>query len=105
MEHNTYKHIRLGFILAAFSTTMQGFLLRPIHVITRRMAVRQVVARSYATQQSDTESYETVDPVSDYPQLPWNSRQNLPAKGWDDILLRRNYGDPVRRALPRLFAY
>jgi len=84
---------------------MQGFLLRPTRVILRRMVVRKVVARSYTTHQSETESYETVDPVSDYPQLPWNSRQNLPAKGWDDILLRRNYGDPVRRTLPCLFAY
>jgi len=85
---------------------MQGFLLRPAGIVARRMAVRKVVARSYTTQQSDTESYETVDPVPDYPQLPWNSRQNLPAKGWDDILLRRNYSDPVRRTLlPHVFVY
>ena len=78
-------------------TTMQGSLFRPALVAVRRMAVRRVVARSYTLQQPDAESYEVVDPVPDYPQLPWRSRQNFSAKGWDDMLLRRNYGDPVRR--------
>lgn len=76
---------------------MQGSVFRPALVAARRMAVRRVVARSYTLQQPDAESYEVVDPVPDYPQLPWRSRQNFSAKGWDDMLLRRNYGDPVRR--------
>jgi NADH dehydrogenase (ubiquinone) 1 beta subcomplex subunit 8 len=38
------------------------------------------------------------DPQLDgYPQLPYISRQRLPAKGWWDNQMRRNYGDHVRQ--------
>ncbi|KXN80889.1 hypothetical protein AN958_06933 [Leucoagaricus sp. SymC.cos] len=76
---------------------MHNALLRPALAATRRAAARHTAVRSYATQKPGPEvpDYSSVDPVPDYPQLPWNSRQNLPAKGWDDMLLRRNYGDPL----------
>lgn len=78
---------------------MHNSLLRPALAATRRVAAQRAFPlRSYATQppHAETESYETKDPVPDYPDLPWVSRQTLPAKGWDDMLLRRNYGDTVR---------
>ncbi|TFK74103.1 hypothetical protein BDN72DRAFT_886500 [Pluteus cervinus] len=46
--------------------------------------------RTYATP-----SQEPDPQLGDYPQLPWVSRQTLPAKGWDDPLLRRNFGDTL----------
>jgi hypothetical protein len=53
--------------------------------------------RSYAT----TQSSEEVDPqLNGYPQLPFVSRQYLPAKGWQDQLLRRNFGDTVSLDFP-----
>ena len=49
------------------------------------------ISRSYAT------SSEEPDPqLNGYPQLPWQSRQNLPPLGWHDNLTRRNFGDTVR---------
>lgn len=85
-----------------FVFLMHNSLLRPALAASRRVAAqRTLTTRSYATRSppphAETESYEEQDPVPDYPELPWVSRQNLPAKGWDDMLLRRNYGDPVRQ--------
>ncbi|KAH9838272.1 uncharacterized protein C8Q71DRAFT_806993 [Rhodofomes roseus] len=33
--------------------------------------------------------------LGDYPDLPYVSRQRLPALGWDDKQMRRNFGDPL----------
>ncbi|KAF5359196.1 hypothetical protein D9756_003117 [Leucocoprinus leucothites] len=75
---------------------MHNSLLRPTLLAARRAAAQHAAARSYVTKPNpEVPDYDTVDPVPDYPQLPWSSRQNLPAKGWDDMLLRRNYGDPL----------
>ncbi|PFH52924.1 hypothetical protein AMATHDRAFT_55791 [Amanita thiersii Skay4041] len=47
-------------------------------------------SRSYAS------GVEEPDPqLNGYPQLPWVSRQSLPPKGWNDDLMRRNYGDTL----------
>lgn len=87
-----------------FLVLMHNSLLRTTLAASRRAAAqRALVTRSYAAgpppPHAETESYEEKDPIPDYPDLPWVSRQTLPAKGWDDMLLRRNYGDPVRQNL------
>ncbi len=33
--------------------------------------------------------------LGDYPELPWESAQKLPHRGWWDEQDRRNKGDPV----------
>ncbi|KAI0925791.1 hypothetical protein AcW1_008123 [Taiwanofungus camphoratus] len=49
--------------------------------------------RSYATPATFKEDE---DPQLDgYPQLPYVSRQRLPARGWDDWQMRRNFGDTL----------
>jgi len=65
-------------------------------VIAARSAVRHrslpstSISRSYATPS------EEADPqLNGYPQLPWQSRQNLPPLGWQDNLTRRNFGDTL----------
>lgn len=51
---------------------------------------RVALTRSYATPPQE------VDPQLDgYPQLPFVQRGTLPARGWDDMLERRNFGEPV----------
>ena len=50
-------------------------------------------SRKYATPASVTEE---IDPqLNGYPQLPLVSRQYLPATGWWDNQMRRNFGDTV----------
>ncbi|TFK33244.1 hypothetical protein BDQ12DRAFT_707398 [Crucibulum laeve] len=47
--------------------------------------------RSYATPSS-----QEPDPqLNGYPQLPWVSRQTRDPHGWQDPLLRRNFGEPL----------
>jgi len=41
-----------------------------------------------ATQEKDPQ-------LGDYPELPWQSSQTLPPRGWWDQQMRRNFGDPV----------
>ncbi|KAF7773252.1 hypothetical protein Agabi119p4_5419 [Agaricus bisporus var. burnettii] len=75
---------------------MHSALIRPVVAGTRRAAL---ASRSYASQRPPTyeerPSYDTTDPEPNYPQLPYVSRQHLPPKQWDDMLLRRNYGDTL----------
>lgn len=47
-------------------------------------------ARPYASRA------EGPDQLTDYPKLPWVSRQTLPPKGWQDQQMRRNFGETVR---------
>ncbi|KAF7424194.1 hypothetical protein PC9H_009498 [Pleurotus ostreatus] len=47
--------------------------------------------RAYATPPKE----ETDPQLLGYPQLPFTSSQYLPAKGWQDSLMRRNYGDTL----------
>jgi NADH dehydrogenase (ubiquinone) 1 beta subcomplex subunit 8 len=54
-----------------------------------------VSRRAYATPVSYHQ--QEIDPqLGGYPQLPYISRQRLPAKGWWDGQMRRNFGDTVR---------
>ncbi|KAK0500423.1 hypothetical protein EDD18DRAFT_1149937 [Armillaria luteobubalina] len=57
---------------------------------TRPAAAFAVRSRAYAAEAA--KDPETDD---DYPKVPNVSRQYLPAKGWQDPLTRRNFGDPV----------
>ena len=61
-----------------------------------------VTAREYATASPKDEDPQ----LQGYPQLPYVSRQYLPAKGWQDSLMRRNVGDTVRpdRTAPALLS-
>lgn len=36
--------------------------------------------------------------LGDYPQLPWETTQLRPAKGWWDLQMRRNFGETVSNA-------
>ena len=78
--------------------------MNSIRVIAARSAARHRsltstnILRSYSTPSDEP------DPQLDgYPQLPWQSRQNLPPLGWDDNLTRRNFGDTVRQSRLELF--
>ncbi|KAF8554629.1 hypothetical protein OG21DRAFT_1462274 [Imleria badia] len=45
---------------------------------------------------ASTSAAQEKDPqLGDYPELPWQSRQTLPPRGWWDQQMRRNFGDPV----------
>ncbi|KAG6856889.1 hypothetical protein H0H87_012469 [Tephrocybe sp. NHM501043] len=45
---------------------------------------------------ASTSTKEEVDPqLNGYPQLPFVSRQHLTPYGWQDPLMRRNFGDPL----------
>jgi NADH dehydrogenase (ubiquinone) 1 beta subcomplex subunit 8 len=74
------------------STTMQAARRAPRALALVRT---QPFARTYATPVAYHQ--QEVDPqLNGYPQLPYINRQRLPAKGWDDPQLRRNFGDTVR---------
>ncbi|KAF8896459.1 hypothetical protein BD779DRAFT_1668241 [Infundibulicybe gibba] len=61
-------------------------ILRRVTAISKRPAT---YARYYATRPEP-------DPqLNGYPELPFVSRQHLPANGWQDSLLRRNFGDTL----------
>ncbi|KAG7451253.1 uncharacterized protein BT62DRAFT_884024 [Guyanagaster necrorhizus] len=69
-------------------------------LIARRAARVTSVARLTAALALRPRTYAieaAKDPESndDYPKVPSVSRQYLPATGWQDPLLRRNFGDPV----------
>lgn len=70
------------------------------NIILRRFAARSAVRYRSLTSTHTLRSYSTPseepDPqLNGYPQLPWQSRQSLPPLGWQDNLMRRNYGDTV----------
>ncbi|KAF5381963.1 hypothetical protein D9615_004451 [Tricholomella constricta] len=60
----------------------------------RVLALRS--ARPQNVRTVSTSTKEEVDPqLNGYPQLPFVSNQTLPALGWQDPLLRRNFGDTL----------
>ncbi|KAI0671778.1 hypothetical protein C8Q78DRAFT_991332 [Trametes maxima] len=77
--------------------------------VARRAALRaRAVApriRSYATPTTAAPTSpapltstlpEDDDPqLADYPRLPFVSKQTRPARGWEDLQFRRNYGEPL----------
>ena len=69
-----------------------------------RASARAARIRSYATPAATQASSEAVpvftgvddDPqLADYPRLPYVSKQTRPARGWEDMQFRRNYGETV----------
>ncbi|KAL0954510.1 hypothetical protein HGRIS_003477 [Hohenbuehelia grisea] len=69
-----------------------GAASRPLAARSKTLLIASSArTRTYSAQPSDE-----VDPqLNGYPQLPFESRQYLPAKGWQDELMRRNYGDTL----------
>jgi NADH dehydrogenase (ubiquinone) 1 beta subcomplex subunit 8 len=62
-----------------------------LRLASRRVAgVNSLRARSYATPAQEADPQ-----LNGYPQLPEVQRGTLPARGWDDMLERRNLGEPV----------
>lgn len=60
----------------------------------RHLKLSPLSWRAYATPA--TFKPQEKDPqLGDYPDLPWVSNQELPARGWWDQQMRRNFGDPV----------
>lgn len=53
-----------------------------------------LLSRTYATP-ATYKPHEKDPQLGDYPDLPWVSNQEFPAKGWWDQQMRRNFGDPV----------
>ncbi|KAG6853976.1 hypothetical protein C0991_011838 [Blastosporella zonata] len=52
--------------------------------------------RTPSSRAASTSSNEELDPqLNGYPQLPFVSRQHLTPHGWQDPLMRRNFGDPL----------
>ena len=80
----------------SFVTVMSSTILaaRKAGIRAALRANRIQAARSYS---APPVSYkEDHDPqLGDYPVLPYVNRQRLPARGWDDWQMRRNFGDPV----------
>ncbi|KAF8643228.1 hypothetical protein AX16_009118 [Volvariella volvacea WC 439] len=64
-------------------------------LLSKRIVTATVSATPSTCRRSHSTSEEPDPQLNGYPQLPWVSRQNLPAKGWQDMLLRRNFGDPL----------
>jgi NADH dehydrogenase (ubiquinone) 1 beta subcomplex subunit 8 len=67
------------------------------------IALRRIPGRLSPQSATQIRRYATTPPkqepdpqLNGYPQLPWVSRQNLPARGWQDPLMRRYFGDTVR---------
>ncbi|KAG8213307.1 Ndufb8, NADH dehydrogenase 19kDa subunit, partial [Butyriboletus roseoflavus] len=60
-------------------------------------AVRQRAPKSLRwCRAASTSATQEKDPqLGDYPDLPWQSSQTLPPRGWWDQQMRRNFGDPV----------
>ncbi|KAF6759941.1 hypothetical protein DFP72DRAFT_884723 [Ephemerocybe angulata] len=56
-----------------------------------RSTARAVVARSYATPSQPAADVNNLDPEN-VPAIP---RGTLPPRGWDDMLERRNIGEPI----------
>lgn len=60
----------------------------------RHLKLPLLSRRAYSTPA--TFKHQEKDPqLGDYPDLPWVSNQELPARGWWDQQMRRNFGDPV----------
>ncbi|EGN98894.1 NADH dehydrogenase 1 beta subcomplex [Serpula lacrymans var. lacrymans S7.3] len=65
-----------------------------VYASAKRIARIPPSHRSYATPA--TYNAQQRDPqLADYPDVPFVSNQTLPARGWWDQQMRRNFGDPV----------
>ena len=62
-----------------------------------RLAARSAAPRAALAARSYATPSQAPDPqLNGYPELPFVPRGSLPARGWDDMLERRNFGEPVR---------
>ncbi|KAG6910859.1 hypothetical protein DXG01_007176 [Tephrocybe rancida] len=62
----------------------------------RGLALRSIHSTPPYRAPATSNTKEEIDPQLDgYPQLPFVSRQNLTPHGWDDPLMRRNFGDTL----------
>lgn len=68
-------------------------VLRVVGARTSRKVCVLKQARMYATP--SPRGVEEDPMLNGYPQLPDVNRQWLPPRGWWDVQMRRNYGDPV----------
>ncbi|KAF8737607.1 hypothetical protein AX14_012601 [Amanita brunnescens Koide BX004] len=59
------------------------------HTVARRPPVL-TLARPYASRAEEPDTQ-----LTDYPKLPWVSRQTLPPRGWQDEQMRRNFGETL----------
>jgi hypothetical protein len=76
------------------STSMSSLRLISSAASKRHLKLLPQSWRTYATP--TTFKPQEKDPqLGDYPDLPWISNQELPARGWWDQQMRRNFGDPV----------
>lgn len=85
-DNRRSKHPTLPFSSFMLRSTGATVALR-----RRQQRTTLLVAKRFASGLSDKD----LD-LENYPVLPDVSRQHAPAKGWDDMLARRNFGDPVR---------
>ncbi|KAH7884448.1 Ndufb8, NADH dehydrogenase 19kDa subunit [Phlebopus sp. FC_14] len=62
---------------------------------TRRKVLSSSPSSPRWARAASTVSADRDPQLADYPDLPWVSNQNLPARGWWDQQMRRNFGDPI----------
>lgn len=84
------------------SPTLSPIPLSSMSIIQRTAwrAARLPLARYSSSTSSAGVSFETdintePEPLEHYEYAPPISRQYRPATGWDDMLMRRNFGEPV----------
>lgn len=85
-QFNFLDHVSANSLHSLMITLARRELLR---------RARPSLARQYATPPKEPNPQ-----LNGYPELPDVSHQYRPALGWQDKLLRRNFGDTVRVDLP-----
>ncbi|KAK7050895.1 hypothetical protein VNI00_005007 [Paramarasmius palmivorus] len=71
-------------------------LLRTARVAARPLAApRAVAARRLQSTAPPKDIPIDPEPLTEYPDVPPVNRQYLPPLGWQDVQLRRNFGDPL----------
>ncbi|KAG6821296.1 hypothetical protein H0H93_000157 [Arthromyces matolae] len=82
------------FIIMSAALALRRAALVSTSSASRSLALRS--SRLTLSRGASTSSKEEVDPQLDgYPQLPFVSRQHLPPTGWQDPIMRRNFGDTL----------
>lgn len=107
-DQNSSYHLRLLLAQIAHVSLAASHSLLNMHaavLAARRVAGRRTPALSIARVQARSYAApvpyakEDDDPqLADYPRLPAVSKQTRPARGWEDMQMRRNFGEPVRKS-------
>ncbi|EAU85631.2 hypothetical protein CC1G_06344 [Coprinopsis cinerea okayama7 len=63
--------------------------------LASRRPVAQVIPVALRARSRSNLPEEPDPQLNGYPQLPWVPKGSLPARGWDDMLERRNFGEPL----------